>query len=161
MTNFCPLFVLLMCFCASTHAQTLNPVSIHSSGGEYATSELALSISIGQLAVSAISGNGFTLTQGYQQGDGIIISVAEHGATPVPSVFPNPFMETLTLSPSGSGPIISARLYNSQAQLVWNNEMVITQPETFVMPAMEAGVYILDLTTHPHTSNRIRIAKLN
>jgi hypothetical protein len=145
----------------SAKSQTISPESVHVSGGEFNAGGVKMSLSVGLLAVETITGNGYTLTQGYQQGGDVIVSVPETNYPDIPKVYPNPFREAITIAPVKGHTVQSTRLFNMQGQLMWMNLTSFSNNREFDLPDLPGGMYILEIIDNSERSIRYTLAKTN
>jgi hypothetical protein len=91
------LALLLFVFAGLSAQITLAPSVIASGGGYFEGENLSISWTLGELAVSTLTGDNLILTQGFQQPFDIDVGMEEHELNWGISVYPNPVGDQLRI----------------------------------------------------------------
>ena len=145
------LTALVLCSLATTAQVTLTP-SVVASGGGYAEADnISISWTLGELAVSTLTGGNMILTQGFQQPFDMGVGIENKEITWGISVYPNPVGEELRIrfNTESAGDYlveiqdVTGRLVSQeQYKQVNPGDIVILNTATFTN-----GVYFLKVLT--------------
>ena len=142
MTKF--LFTLLCAFgMCSLHAQSAAPTVISSSGGSGETAGNKVDWTLGELAVTTLSGTSNTLTQGFHQPQLIIVSNEDERPDISMKLFPNPTHQRVILSHS-SDLELNYQLFDSRGAAIHQNDCPAGDNE-IALDNMAPGHYHLSI----------------
>jgi len=147
--------------------QYLSPVLLSSSGSTFHTTDITISWSLGELAVSTVRSNEWMLTQGFHQPPLVeepnsIGKKTETGLSV--SVFPNPCRNRIFITCKGiSYHTIRYQIHTIQNRLVCSNSIsTVSGSEPFEIPVnhLTPGLYILNIMQPGTLPVRIKFIKL-
>lgn len=143
------LLCLGICLTAFSFAQSQNTELVATSGTTSQNGDITLDWSIGEVITTTFENNGVTLTQGYQQGELTVVSIASPEQMQFAvKAYPNPVVQSLTIEMQELGK--NYKLYNFSGQIVKTGN--ISQTKTALdFTSYEPGTYFLqidDTKTH-------------
>lgn len=133
---------LVVFFCSAASAQVQLERSVVASGGNSASGTgINISYSIGEPAVSTLSGGNSVLTQGYQQPDLLNVGMPESGsATYYMNLYPNPVKDHLYLEFSGNHPPgFQFEMIDISGKIVLKKKISVEESQTNKRITIEVG----------------------
>lgn len=136
----------------SLRAQSITPQVVASSGAHAATPNAQLSWTLGEVAVTTLSGGGNTLTQGFHQTYDISTLVEESPEGMTVTVFPNPATDMVSISLSGVFPELLVSLHDMGGKLVHDSRSQEGQALIHLPTgSLATGTYLLRLQSADST----------
>lgn len=146
------LLVFVLFISTAISAQVTLAPSVISSGGGYAEGDnIIISWTLGELAVTTLTGGNMILTQGFQQPIGIGVGISSNEVTWNVSVYPNPVGDELTICFDIDKPgnflveiqDVTGRLMNQvQHKQVNPGDIILLNTSTY-----NSGIYFLKVFT--------------
>ncbi len=134
---------------------TLSP-----SGKSISGKSISVDYTIGQIAVTSIGNNKYTLHQGFHQTIKIERDTTNDNIPLDVSVWPNPVTSVLNIKTQSSG--ISYALYNSLQQQTFFDGFVSGNTTKLIdISKLPAATYLLVLTYEQYNTNVFKILKIN
>jgi hypothetical protein len=143
------LLCLGLCLIAFSHAQSQDTQLIGTAGTTSQVGDVTLDWSVGEVVTTTYENNNVVLTQGYQQGELSVVSIADPDQMQLAiKAYPNPVVQALTIEMNETGK--DYKLYNFAGQIVATG--TIEQTKTVLeFGSYEPGTYFLqidDTKTH-------------
>jgi hypothetical protein len=147
--------------CSEAFAQSITPQVIATTGGHGASANAQLSWTVGEVAVTTLSGGTSMITQGFHQTYDIATMVEESPAGMELRVYPNPTSDVVQVNLSGSHDQLSLTLHDISGRLVYSMQISADAQAVVVpMEACVAGTYVLRIFSNDATMNHAyRIVK--
>ena len=150
-------FILFIVIVNLANAQVLTHDVLTTSGGSYTQINGTMSFTIGEIAIETASATNNKLTQGFQQGHYIILSISEEKINPSVSIYPNPTSNSLKVEFAES--INSVKLYDMTGNLIIDKKLNATS-ETFDLSSFATGVYIMHVYDAKNKMYAYKIQKI-
>jgi len=150
-----------------SHAQSLTPFVISSSGGYYSSAAGSLSATVAEMTmVQTLSSMGNFLTQGFQQPGEWYVSIPEEPVQGNLSVYPNPsygnFYVTVQSKEKGEAQL---SIYDVLGQKIYSSHMRIVSganTEYVDIRGYSMGIYLLEyLYTGENGKKESKVVKIN
>jgi len=141
--------ILLMFFAASllnwsASAQSVTPQVVATSGGHGIGTDVQLSWTLGEVAVTTLSNGSAIITQGFHQTYDIATLVEESPTGMALSVYPNPATDDINIGLEGRFPQLTVTLHDMAGRLIHTSAVA---PETgkaqVAVDAITTGTYLL------------------
>ncbi len=149
--KFLLLWTFVTLLCITTHAQTLSPVVISSSGGFYSAGGNTLSVTVAEMTmVKTFTQPSNILTQGFQQPEQLTTSVQENQAVQGEVVvYPNPSNGQFNISYNAlNDGDYMVKIYNMVGQVVFDQTYGGTFGSNIIslnIGQFGQGIYMLEL----------------
>jgi hypothetical protein len=145
----------------SAHAQSITPQVVASSGAHATTSNVQLSWTVGEVAVTTLSGGGGLITQGFHQTYDIATLMDESPDGITVSVYPNPATDAINILLNGTFPPLTVALYDMSGKLMLTSQMRSEESQKgLAIHDLPAGVYMLHIFSFGDTvAHTYRIIK--
>jgi hypothetical protein len=143
-----------------TIAQHSRAQEIIASGGDHFDSANgSLSWTLGEPVVETF-GNGYILTQGFQQNYEIILTLQEISEASMFDVYPNPFQHSINISgtdhlPSGSTAFM--KIFDNSSRIVYQGQL----EKVILLEHLPAGTYFLNVEMNSGEYHVFRLIKSN
>jgi hypothetical protein len=125
-------------------SQTLSPEVVATSGNSFSLPNAQIDFTLGEVAISALSGGSNSLTQGFHQPEIHFFAVDKNDNEFTFSLYPNPTEQFVTVV-SNSEKEMQVHIYDAGGQAIEVSH-VFTKTITLDMQAMASGNYIMVIT---------------
>jgi len=144
-----------------TIAQSISPQVIATTGGHGTTANAQLSWTVGEVAITTLSGGSNMLTQGFHQPYDITTMIEETPSGMRLMVYPNPTTDQLQIALSGDHGGLALTMHDISGRSVFTTDIRADQQSMVVrMESYAAGTYVLRIFSPDATVNHAyRIVK--
>jgi hypothetical protein len=141
-----------------TYSQSLAPEVIASSGDYFTSADVKLNWTLGEMVTETfISGN--ILTQGFQQSDYLIVSIAETEENKQISVYPNPFSDRITIN-TGDFTGLKLQVFDLQGKILIEKTIEKSNKQ-IDFSAFGQGFYLIKVSDKSTLLKTFKIQKIN
>ena len=128
----------------SAQAQSITPQVVATTGGHGSGTNVQLSWTLGEVAVTTLSGSSATITQGFHQTYDITTLVEESPDGLAVSIYPNPATDVINIGFEGTFPQLTISLHDMNGKLVHTSNVAPESSHAHVaVDAIASGTYLL------------------
>jgi hypothetical protein len=129
----------------SLSGQSTSPEVVSSGGAHFSNATHQVSFTIGEPVIATQSAAGNTITQGFHQTRLEVISLGEIPLVESVKVYPNPVVQSLTISSTGGVGQLSVHIYATDGKLVLSKKITAEGEEIIDVSHLAKGSYSLQL----------------
>jgi hypothetical protein len=147
--------------CSGSFAQSITPQVIATTGGHGVSANAQLSWTVGEVAVTTLSGGSNMITQGFHQTYDIATMIEDSPTDMALNVYPNPTSDVVQVSLSGSHDQLSLTLHDIAGRMVYSMQISADVQSVVVpMESYTSGTYVLRIfSTDAIVNHAYRIVK--
>lgn len=134
------------------HAQSIDRRVVSSAGGYGSTASVSVSSTVGEVAIATVTSGSFTITQGFQQPDGLFSNDVKSTASVVVGyeLYPNPAQNSITLSlKTDNNALLHFSIYDAAGRLMHRQRNVTVEKQykrSIDLAGYSSGNYLLHIT---------------
>ncbi len=141
----------ILVFSASAQAQSLERDVISTSGEYFQNANFQVAYTLGEVMAETFSVAQTQLDQGFQQALADVINITENEDPATPILFPNPFVDKISIEqiPSGTTSIV---LLQPDGKVLKYTRILSQQSIQFTWSDLPKGSYLLQINSDDHQS---------